>query len=84
MRLQDRRLVRVGIGCCVRAETARRGLKQQDLAVRLGLSQGSISARFSGRVPFTADELYELAAWFDVPVSRFFDLIPAQPTAVGS
>lgn len=73
MELDDKRSVRRGIGGCVRAEASRHGLRQQDLAVRLGLSQGSISARFAGKVPFAADELSCLAEWFGTPVERFFE-----------
>lgn len=82
MRNKDRQLVLRGVGRSVRAEAARRGVRQQDIASRLGLSQGSISTRFAGQVAFTADELAEIAAWFEVPVARFFEPLPAKPQGV--
>ena len=36
------------------------GINQGDLAKRFNLSQASISHRFSGRVPWTVDEMYQL------------------------
>lgn len=36
------------------------GIRQQDLANRWGVSQATISHRFSGRVPWTIDEMYDL------------------------
>lgn len=36
------------------------GINQGDLANRWGLSQASISARFTGRVAWTIDEMYDL------------------------
>lgn len=36
------------------------GINQSDLAKKFGLSQASISHRFSGKVPWTLDEMYRL------------------------
>lgn len=36
------------------------GITQGDLARRWNLSQGSISHRFTGRIPWTIDEMYDL------------------------
>lgn len=68
--------VRRRIGASVRAEAARRGLRQLDIGLRLGVSQSAVSGRFVGRLPFSAEELVELADWFDVPVARFFEPLP--------
>lgn len=73
MSKHDRELIRLEIGRTVRAEAARRGLRQEDLGCRLGLSQASISSRFAGRIAFTADELSEIALWFDLPIETFFE-----------
>lgn len=45
---------------------------QTRIANVLGLSRTSVVERFNGRVPFTATELFELAAAMNVPVARFF------------
>ena len=41
----------------IRAEMARRGLGQRDLADALGLSRPAISNRLIGKTPWTVDEL---------------------------
>jgi len=64
------------------SETARRtarglmaaqGLRQEDLAPILGLSQQALSSRLRGRSRLTLDDVEALAAYFDVPVSLFFE-----------
>lgn len=56
----------------VRGVAAEHGLTQQDIADTLRLSRSAVVERFNGRVPFTATELYMLAATVDIPVGRFF------------
>lgn len=63
----------------VRAHAAKRGLKQKDLAVLLGLSPGQISARFSGRIPFKLEDLDVLARHFGVDAA---ELMPRRPVLV--
>lgn len=50
----------------VRALVARNRTRQADLCELLHLSQGSISLRLSGKIPFTLDELVALATFFEV------------------
>lgn len=59
----------------VRAEIARRGWSQTRLAEALGVSQGWVSRRTSGRDPFDVAELERIAAVLEVPLSR---LLPAE------
>lgn len=35
-------------------------MTQEDLARKLGVSQGAVSSRFNGRVPWTDREMYEI------------------------
>lgn len=61
-------------GANIKAEMARRGVKQAALAAALGLSQPQVSARLRGVVPFNVNELLAVAAFLDVPVAT---LLPA-------
>ena len=45
----------------IRAEMARNGVRQQDLANRLGIAQQGISARLRGQTPITAAEIQAIA-----------------------
>ena len=53
----------------VRAWMARRGVKQQDLAVRLGITQPSLSMRLRGRTRWTINDLVIVAETLSIPVS---------------
>ena len=64
----------------VRAEMARAGVSQIDLAERVGLSQSGLSKRLRGVVPFDVNELDAIATALGVPV---VSLLP-QPEAVAS
>ena len=64
----------------VRAEMARAGVSQIDLAERVGLSQSGLSKRLRGVVPFDVNELDSIATALGVPVVA---LLP-QPEAVAS
>ena len=64
----------------VRAEMARAGVSQIDLAERVGLSQSGLSKRLRGDVPFDVNELDAIATALGVPV---VSLLP-QPEAVAS
>lgn len=57
----------------VRAEMARAGVSQADLAARVGLSQSALSKRLRGVVPFRVDELDAIARVLRVTAS---DLLP--------
>lgn len=64
-------------GANVRAEMARRGVKQAELAGALGMSQSMLSYRLSGQVVFNVDELARIAAVLEVPVATLLDEEPA-------
>src|SRR5688572_6346867 len=53
----------------VRAWMGRRRATQTDLAKALDKSQAYISRRLSGEVPFDIDDLYRLAAFFEIEVT---------------
>lgn len=65
-------------GANIKAEMARRGVRQAALAAALGLSQPQVSARLRGVVPFNVNELLAVAAFLDVPVAT---LLPASAAA---
>ncbi|MFP7707904.1 helix-turn-helix transcriptional regulator [Trueperella sp. LYQ141] len=56
----------------VRAEAARRLLTQGDLARALGVTQGAISMKWTGRRAWKLDDLGPLSELFDIPLSQFF------------
>ena len=60
--------VSAAVGANVRAELARRGLSQTDLAKHLGMSQTSISKRLRGEVSFNVDETAAAAEFLGLPV----------------
>ncbi|MEU2200703.1 helix-turn-helix transcriptional regulator [Isoptericola sp. NPDC019482] len=62
----------------VRFETARRGMLQQDLAMVLGRSRSAISARYTGRVPWSLDEIGRIAVLYGCRVS---DLLTEAPVS---
>lgn len=63
-------------GANVRAEMARRGLSQIELAQQLGMSQSMLSYRLSGKTVFNIDELTRVAAALEVPLTA---LVAEQP-----
>ena len=56
----------------VRGVAAEKRFTQARIAEALELSRTSVVERYTGRVPFTAPEVFTLASAMDVPVSRFF------------
>jgi len=64
-------VARHAIAAEVRAEAARQRVTQMAVAQLLETSQGSVSRKMLGKSPFDAEELYLLAAAWDVPVTRF-------------
>ena len=62
----------------IRAEMARRGVTQKALSEALGINQSGVSERLNGNVPLRVDELLQIAALLDVPVST---LAPSEPVA---
>jgi len=56
----------------IRAHRERLDVTQAQVAQALGLHQSSVSLKEQGKVPFTVEELYRLAEYFDVPITSFF------------
>lgn len=61
----------------VRAEVARRRLRQLDIAEELGLDQRAVSRRLLGQVEFSASELQKMATLLEVSVSRLLGEVSA-------
>lgn len=59
----------------IRAVMGARRLNAVDLRPVLGLSRTAVTRRFNGDVDLTIDELEAIAAWLDVPLTRF--IVPA-------
>lgn len=55
----------------VRAELARQRRTQLEVAELLDTTQVTVSRKLNGHTPFTVNELYRLAGWLAVPVTRF-------------
>lgn len=53
----------------VRAELARKGISQSELAAKLNKSQPFISRRLLARVPFDVAELAGIAAILEIPMA---------------
>lgn len=60
--------VSASVASNVRAELARRGLTQRELADKLGLTQTAISSRLRGIVAFDVDELAVVAETLGVRI----------------
>lgn len=56
----------------VRAEVARRRIRQADIAGHLSIDQRAVSRRLLGHVEFSASELQKLAELLEVPVSALY------------
>lgn len=50
----------------------RHQVSQVTLAAHIGISQPSLSQRLNGNKPFSTDELFAVAAYFDVEVTALF------------
>lgn len=66
------------VGANIRAEIARRGIHQTDLAAQLGISQSALSKRLRGTTPLDINEVADIAAALGVPLST---LLPSEPLA---
>lgn len=56
----------------IKAEIARCGVSQAEVAEALGLTQPQVSRRLTGRVDFSSKELVDLSRLLTVPVATFF------------
>lgn len=65
--------LRLSVAATVRAELARRGLNQWDLAERMGISRGAVSQRLLGHVPFDTDDLAAVAELLDITPSEILE-----------
>jgi transcriptional regulator with XRE-family HTH domain len=71
---------RDAIAAEVRAEIARQGKTQREVAALIDLPQPSLQLRLKGDRPFRAEELVKLAEAFGVPADRF---LPEPPSTLG-
>jgi transcriptional regulator with XRE-family HTH domain len=68
-------------GANVRAEMARRGISQAQMAQAVGLSQAGVSKRLRGEVAFNIDELFQVAAVLGLPLSTLTADVANEATA---
>lgn len=61
----------------IRAELARRRIRQHAVASALGLNQQQVSRRLNGVVEFSATELRNLAQLLEVPVGALLGEVSA-------
>lgn len=73
------RTTTVDVAANVRAEVARRQLRQIDVAEALGLNQRAVSRRLTGQVEFSATELHALAHLLDTSVDALLGNTPSTP-----
>lgn len=60
----------------IRAEMARRGLTQGEVAARVGMTQQAVSRRLSGRFGITVDDLERFCAALGLTVEQALDMSP--------
>lgn len=69
------------VGMRIRHCRWKAGLRQEDIATRLGISLQQVRRYESGESRISASRLFDLAGIFDVPISHFFaGLPPGSPT----
>lgn len=66
----DERTPAEQVAANARAEMARHGVSQTELAAALGIKQQSISRRLAGKTPITVDEAFAIANALGVPASQ--------------
>lgn len=71
------------IGTRVQALRKARGLKQADLAPIYGVKHGQVSNYEKGTSLITLDNLYRIAAYFDVPLESLLPPLDSPPTSGG-
>jgi DNA-binding XRE family transcriptional regulator len=64
--------VTVAIAAKVRGVAAENRFTQQHIAKVLNISRTSVGERYSGRVPFTGPELWELSVALRVDIRRLY------------
>ncbi len=73
--------LRATVAANVRAELGRVSASQSKASTAIGMSQTALSKRLSGRLPFTVDELGNLAEYLDIPIEAFFVSAPKAVSA---
>lgn len=61
--------IRDTLGANIKAEMARRGATQEQLAELLGVSQGQVSRRLNGEITFNVVEVDQIATWLRVEIT---------------
>lgn len=74
--MRNRDKLRTVVAANVRAELGRVNSSQSKAAAAIGMSQAALSKRLAGRLPFTVDELGDIADYLGVPVDAFFVTAP--------
>lgn len=70
--------IRADVAAAIRAELARAGITQRELAEKIGKHQTWVSYRATGRVICDVEDLALLAVGLDVPLTTF---LPAEERA---
>lgn len=74
-------VVREATGDRVRRAMAEAGVKQTDAAAAIGITQGQLSRRLSGRIAFRVDELATIARLCRVPTASLLPEPAAEEVA---
>ena len=61
------------VAAALRAEMARHGTEQQQIADALGMSQQAVSRRVTGQVPMSVDDITNFATVIGCPISRLLN-----------
>lgn len=69
---EPKHAVTAGVSREIRGLLGKNQKSQKDLGKLLDLTQGSISNRLRGEVPWSIDELDLVAGYFDVPIMDLF------------
>jgi hypothetical protein len=64
------------VGTNVRWIAELRGVSQKELALLIGVTQGSMSRRMSGATDWAPDEMQKVADRLNVPIARLFSALP--------
>lgn len=71
----------MAVAANVRAELGRVNCSQSKAAAAIGMSQAALSKRLAGRLPFTVDEVGDLADYLGINVAAFLVTTPAAVSA---
>ena len=68
------------VGRNIRAELVRSNRSQAWLAEQIGITQGQVSGRLSGKIPVRVDEVVAIAGYLDVPLTDLLRGVIEAPT----